>query len=827
LCYQEEISLGHMNKVVIAFVFFIIGTGCIRHCRDNAGENTRLTARSIWIRATVHDTVSVDSMYGNNPVPLFRKEFQVEENKIRKATLYITAAGYYKATLNGKRIGDVYLDPAWTNFSKRIYYSEYDLTSELRAGNNCLGVALGNGFYNPLPMKMWGYLNLRDFLPVGIPAFTARLMIEYRNGTKTEISTDSTWRYAPGPLLKNNVYLGEWMDARREIPGWDFPGFDDLNWNHAYLADPPGGFLMARFFPPVRITGTFPAVAISTPAKDIFVADLGTVITGIYKIRLRGNPGDTVRLRFGERVYDDGTLNPMTTVCGQIKSKGRGGPGAPDIAWQADSYIFGPDTVVWYSPEFTFHAFRYIEIAGLKYKPLLSDITGLALNTDVEETGHFECSSPLLNAIQKMAARTFRSNLIGGVQSDCPGRERFGYGGDINAVSDAFIYNFDMHSFYRKTIYDWLDIINDSVFVDTAPFVGLQYCGISYESVFLLLQHQLYLYYHDRDIVRELYETDKKWMEKVQRLLPNFIADKGIGDHEALIPASAGVTGTSHYLHCAAVMKEFAAFMKDSAGFRKYSGMESVLKEKFMKRYWYSHDSNPADLNKQTILAALLYTNSVPDDMKGAVIDSLVASVQAGINGHFMTGIFGTKYILDALSSNGMTRMVFDIVNSPEYPGWGYMVSKGATTLWETWKESDNIYSNCHPMFGSISGWFFRWIGGIRPDPEHPGFSRFCLEPHLPEGLSYARTSYKCPYGTIQSDWEKTTENEILFILSIPDKTKANFKVPVEDFKVVKIEKGSKNLAVSASDFENGFFRRELKPGIYTIRFQKGLSNGK
>jgi alpha-L-rhamnosidase len=212
--------------------------------------------------------------------------------------------------------------------------------------------------------------------------------------------------------------------------------------------------------------------------------------------------------------------------------------------------------------------------------------------------------------------------------------------------------------------------------------------------------------------------------------------------------------------------------------------------------------------------------------MKDAVIDSLVSSVQGGINGHFMTGIFGTKYILDALSSNGMTQMVFDIVNSPDYPGWGYMISRGATTIWETWKESDNIYSNCHPMFGSISGWFFRWIGGIRPDREHPGFSRFCLEPHLPEGLSFARTSYKCPYGTIRSDWERSTDGTTEFILAVPEKTRAMFKVTAGEGMMVKIRRNSKNLAVSASDFENGFFRRELKPGNYIIRFQKGLTKG-
>ena len=246
----------------------------------------------------------------------------------------------------------------------------------------------------------------------------------------------------------------------------------------------PGGQLQKAFFPPVQITEKIKPVEISSPEPDVFVVDMGVNFTGTYKIKLKGNIGDTISFRFGERIYNDGKLNPMTTVIGQIKKKGVGGPGAPDVAWQTDSSIIGENSDTWFQPEFTYHTYRYMEIKGLDKKPNISDIEGLAMNTNVVDQNSFSSSSNLLNSIQEITERTLLSNLIS-VQSDCPAREKFGYGGDLNATSESFIYNFDMQDFYRKTIYDWTDAMNDSTFVDTAPFAGVKYCGISWESVYL------------------------------------------------------------------------------------------------------------------------------------------------------------------------------------------------------------------------------------------------------------------------------------------------------------------------------------------------------
>jgi len=285
-----------------------------------------------------------------------------------------------------------------------------------------------NGFYNPLPLRKWGRRNLRTDTNVGKPTFLAILLIEYKNGRLEEIVSDTTWKYTYGPIIKNSVYLGVAYDARQEINGWNVPGYEDNLWEPAQKSNSPGGKLQKAFFPPVQITEEITPLEISSPESGLWLVDMGVNFTGTYKIKISGNIGDTISFRFGERIYDDGKLNPMTAVIGQIKRKGTGGPGAPDIAWQTDSYVIGDSTIAWFRPEFTYHTYRYMEIAGMDKKPQISDIIGLAIHTNVTRENSFSCSSELLNSIQKATERTFLSNLVS-VQSDCPAREKFGYGG--------------------------------------------------------------------------------------------------------------------------------------------------------------------------------------------------------------------------------------------------------------------------------------------------------------------------------------------------------------------------------------------------------------
>jgi alpha-L-rhamnosidase len=753
---------------------------------------------------------SIDSLlYEVQPSPLFRKVFTTKK-EIKAATLYITAAGYYQASINGQRVGINYLDPAWTNFKKRVYYSEYDLTDAIKSGDNCLGVTLGNGFYNPLPLKMWGRRNLRDALPLGKPSFIASLKIEYKDGKTETIKTDNSWRFAEGPIRKNNVYLGEIYDARQEIIGWTKPDFQDQAWETAVTATGPGGQLQQAFFPAIQVTDVKKPVSINQVTDGKYLVDMGVNFTGTYRIRLQGQPGDTVSFRFGERIYDNGELNPMTTVVGQIKRAGVGGPGAPAIAWQEDTFIFGAQPAVSYQPEFTFHTYRYMEISGLEQAPSLSDIEGLALNTAVADANHFTTSSTLLGDIQEITERTFLANLTS-VQSDCPAREKFGYGGDLNATAESFIYNFDMQDFYRKTIYDWVDAMNDSVFIDTAPYVGLQYCGISWESAFITTQYQLFLYYNDTAIVRELYDLDLEWMEKAARIHPKGLVEQGLSDHESLAPVPVELTGTTHYLQCARMMQEFAAVMGDQEKEDQFAQLEKDLTAIVLEKFWENSVAGP--INRQTLFATLLYHDIIPTADKSRAADSLLAAI-AKADGHFITGIFGTKYILEALSKTGHSQKAYDIVNSRDYPGWGHMVDQGATTLWETWKESDNTFSNCHPMFGSVTEWFYRYLGGIRPQSDHPGFAQFIIQPFLPEGLTQVATSYHSPYGEITSNWENFGARQ-QFDIRIPEGSTASVKIPADSKQTVSCTNNKQRIAPKRDETGQAFF--ELSGGSYTI----------
>jgi alpha-L-rhamnosidase len=368
-----------------------------------------------------------------------------------------------------------------------------------------------------------------------------------------------------------------------------------------------------------------------------------------------------------------------------------------------------------------------------------------------------------------------------------------------------------MQDFYRKTIYDWVDAMNDTTFVDTAPYVGVKYCGISWESAFLTTQYYLYLYYKDTAIIEELYELDKEWMNKVARLHPEGLVDKGLSDHESMEPVPVELIGTGHYLQCARIMQTFASVMGDEENEKKYGQLADKLQNLLRAEFW--DQPVTGKINRQTLFATLLYHDIVPADEIDAAKDSLLNAIQNGPSGHFSTGIFGTKYALETLSEYVAPEAVFDIVNSTEYPGWGHMIDNGATTIWETWKESDNTFSNCHPMFGTVTEWYYRWLAGIRPDPENPGFEVFVLAPSTPAGLDAVSCTYASPLGPIVSNWEKQTDGAYQYEMTIPEESTAMVKLPLKATDEIRISGPAD--AESIEGLQSGQF--ELSAGMYSI----------
>lgn len=357
--------------------------------------------------------------------------------------------------------------------------------------------------------------------------------------------------------------------------------------------------------------------------------------------------------------------------------------------------------------------------------------------------------------------------------------------------------------------------MNDTGFVDTAPFVGIQYCGISWESAFITTQYNLFLYYNDTATIKEFYEMDLKWMDKAASIHPNGIVDIGLSDHESLEPVPVELTGTTHYLQCARIMKIFASHMGDKKHEEQFEELENKLRRVVLDEYWRKPIADP--INKQTLYASLLYFDIIPSQEIPSAIDSLIKSVSGTPSGHFTTGIFGTKYILEALSKTGHADMVYNIVNNTSYPGWGHMIDQGATTLWETWKESDNTYSNCHPMFGSVSEWFYRWLGGIRPNPDYPGFEKFVINPTLPDDLSYVSSIYQSPTGEIVSNWKNHGIEKQVFEITVPNGSSAFVKLPVSEQQKISFSENTSGISISPNRIDNKYCSFELPSGRYTI----------
>ncbi len=773
-----------------------------------------------WIQRKSAGPLTEAQMFADQPAPIFRKDF-VLDKKIKRARAYASGLGYYELRLNGNRVGDHVLDPGWTSYSKRVLYSTYDVTAQLKRGRNAMGLMLGNGWFNPLPLRMWGHINPREALTIGEPRAIVQLVVEYADGTKATIVTDPSWRVSDGPILRNSVYLGEVYDARREQPGWDAAGFDDSRWEPAELAgEPTVGPLRAQDAPPIRITRTLKAVKIGEPKPGVYIFDFGQNFAGWARLRVKGPAGTHVRLRSGELIYPDGTLNGMTAVCGQIKGGGTNyvheGEGEPKTAFQVDEYTLKGKGTEIFTPRFTFHGFRYVEVTGFPGKPALDSLEGLRLNTDVASAGTFECSNEMFNRIQRMVLWTELSNLFS-VQSDCPHREKYGYGGDIVASSEMGMLNFDMSGFYSKAAQDLMDAVRpNGGFTETSPFVGISDEGLGDKSGPIgwgtaqpLLLAQLRQYYGDDRPLREQYEATKRWVALLRSLAKDGILDNGISDHESLVPKPRALSGTAFYYFNVKLLAQLAAALGKDADAQEAATLAEEIKTAFNQKF-LAKGTGRYDAATQACQAFALYHGLVPANEQSRALDVLVADI-ASHGDHLTTGIFGTKYMLDVLTDAGRADVAYRIVNQTTFPGWGYMLEQGATTLWEHWEFSDNTFSHNHPMFGSVSEWFYKALAGILHAPDAVGFDKILIKPQPVGDLKWARASHDTVRGRVSSAWDKTN-GKFKLSIAIPANTLAEVHVPARD--VSHVTEGRK-AAASARGVK--FLRMEGNAAVFAV----------
>jgi alpha-L-rhamnosidase len=742
-----------------------------------------------WIQRKSVGPVPEARVFDDQPAPLFRKEFVLDKN-VGRARAYVSGLGYCELHLNGEKVGDQVLDPGWTSYAKRVLYSTYDVTAQLQRGRNAVGLMLGNGWFNPLPLRMWGKINPREHLTIGEPRAILQLVVEFTDGTSQTIVTDETWRVSDGPILRNSVYLGEVYDARCEQPGWDKAGFSDSRWGSAVVAgEPKLGPLCAQDAPPIRVTRTLKPLRLTEPKPGVFIFDFGQNFSGWTRLRVKGPEATRVRLRSGELLYADGTLNGMTAVCGQIKGGSKDyrydGIGQPKTAFQLDEYVLKGQATEIFTPRFTFHGFRYVEVTGFPGRPTLDSLKGLRLNSDVQPAGSFECSNEMFNRIQQMVLWTELSNLFS-VQSDCPHREKFGYGGDIVASSEMAMLNFDMARFYAKAAQDLADAVRpNGGFTETAPFVGISDEGLGEQSGPIgwgtaqpLLLCQLRQYYGEQRLLEEQYKATKKWIALLHAKAENGILDNGISDHESLVPKPRALTGTAFYYFNVNLLAQMARTLGKDSDAAEAEAQAERIRAAFNQRF-LQPGTGRYDFASQACQAVALYHGLAPADEQPRALDVLVSDVAAH-GGHLTTGIFGTKYLLHALADAGRADVAYGIVNQRTFPGWGHMLEKGATTLWEHWEFSDNTFSHNHPMFGSVSEWFYKVLAGIQPAPDAVGFDKIIIKPQPVGDLRWVRASHETVRGRIACEWRRTGVQFTLRV-TIPANACALVHVPARD----------------------------------------------
>jgi alpha-L-rhamnosidase len=737
-----------------------------------------------WIDDGRNNPEKEEDFYKPDPAPLLRREFLLDKPVVR-ARLHVVGLGSCLPSLNGRRIGDEPLGPPWTAFDKRILFSTFDVTDKLVGGANCLGLRLGNGWYNPLPLRMWGHLNIRGSMVTGRPRVIACLVAEHADGTSTTVITGPGWKVGSGATLANSIYLGEVRDARKAVSGWDRAGFEDAGWGAARVTDDSLEPLQALAMPPVRAGEPIPAVAVTTPGPGVHIVDFGQNFTGVPESEVDVPAGTRITFRYGELLNADGTLNPLTSVCGQIKRTKKGpdgtevsvgGPGAPAIAWQGDVFIAAGGGAERYRPELTFHAFRYMEVVGLPGPPSIGACRGIPMHSDLATVGTFSCSNERLNRIQEMCRRTFLANVVS-VQSDCPHRERFGYGGDIAATSAAYLMNFDMAGFYAKTVRDWADAARpDGRLTDTAPFVGIDYCGVGWAMVHPLLLEQLHIHYGDRRLLEEQVPVAIRWLGTEAARRKDGLVTEGLSDHEALTKSGGPVLTTPMFIDAARRVGRLAALIgrdEDAARCREMAEESAAA--------WAKAFLDPATgkvgPGKQSDQAFALGFEAASAEARAKVFGGLVESLAGPDGPALTTGIFGTRMMLDELSRGGRSDLAYALADRKTFPSWGWMLENDATTLWEHWAGSDGTYSNNHPMFGSVSEWFFQWLGGIQPAGDAVGFDRLVIRPQVVEGLEQVTCSHRSIRGLIESNWT-AAEGEQRFEIVIPPDSTAVVELP-------------------------------------------------
>lgn len=692
--------------------------------------------------------------------PILRTEFTTVTTVV-SARAYVYGLGFCELRLNGKKVGDRVLTPANTPYDRRIRYDTYDVTDLVSAGENAVGLWLGNG-YGPR-------FNRYGFRWLGPLQAVLLLILRLADGTEQVITTNSGWRWSDGPITSNDVYDGEAYDARLEQTGWDSPGFDAGNWRSVRTVPPPAGSPAAATAPAIRVTDTIRPIAVTEPAPGVWIFDLGQNIAGWPRLRVHGSAGTTVRLRTAEELDDNGLLDVTTNR---------------DAA-AVDTYtLSGDPRGETYEPRFTYHGFRYVEVTGYPGRPANDTLTGRAVHADLAHTGAFHSSDELLNRIWRNNRWSILNNSLS-LPTDTPVRdERTPPAMDVQAYHEASVIEFGMSRFYAKYLRDLppgVALPSDDEKEQQPDMAGGQ----------VVLAWSLYEQYGDLAGLAEAYPAMKGFVARNAADVPGLIwpQERAFGDwcppergpesNDGMGSATAGpcfsegsLVNTALAYRQAQAVARAAQVVGTPAEAERYAELAAAVRTAFNDEFLRGASFGSG---RQVTAILPLAFDMVPPERIGAVGKQLVDRILGPDDGHLDTGIFGTRYLLDAAAAIGRLDVALTMLRQTTYPGFGFQIAHDATATWEQWSYRAGMQTHDHAMFAGINAAFYTILAGIKPTS--PGYRTVSIAPQIPTGLTHVSAGIDTVRGRISSEWHAARDS-VTLVVEIPVNVTATVHVP-------------------------------------------------
>jgi alpha-L-rhamnosidase len=799
-----------VKAALAALLKITLAHGAVLRFPTDEKWTSRIEGQSRWEPAAIVARLDDQRLGPVPPLPqpaaLLRRSFDVSKS-IASARLYVTALGSYRMFLNGQRIGEDVLSPGFTDYSKRVQYQTYDVTSLVTNGKNAIAAILGDGWFGS--GMTWS--GLPFFFQPPPARFLAQLEINYSDGSRDTVVSDDSWKTAQSPILRSEIYSGEIYDARDEIVGWNQPSFDDSRWPPAAVSSEPAPAVVSQSDTPPRVVQTLAPKTIDH-IKDAYIFDIGQNIVGWATLRVAGTAGTRVRMRFAERVNPDGSI-----YTDNLRN-----------ADATDTYVLrgGGES---FTPIFTFHGFRYIEVTGYPGRPSLSSITGeVASSVAGDPTAKVVTASDLVNRMWSIGTWGQRGNFLS-IPTDCPQRdERLGWMGDAGVFWRTGSYNFDIEAFSHKFMGDITDgqtptgnftnVSPDSL----RPFGSEGAPGWADAGV--IIPWTTWLQYGDREIIEQNWDAMQRFMDFILKSNPDLIRKNGVGPNFAdwLAPddrTNKDLLATAYWALVARMMSQMAHAIGKEDDAKRYDALIGNIRAAFQKAY--VKEDGQVGTGTQTSYVVALYTKMAPESLEPALVNNLVKDIESR-NWHLSTGFLGTPFLLATLADHGRNDVAYRLLLNETYPSWGYMLSKGATTWWERWNGDTGdpaMNSYNHYAFGSVIAWVYRYVAGIDTSPGSPGFHHIIIHPRPDAIMPHARGEYESIYGKITTDW---THDASAFSLkvTIPANTSATVYLPaIQGARV--IESGN---AVE-TEHEDGSYIVQVGSGSYD--FEVSTRNGR